>query len=100
MFEDNYSEHEKVADRVKNPDDSKVLKEVMGLFQQRPIIDKQEILRLRGKIVGSGIGLQTPYSKYRRELLKVCDDDITKNDSFYKLKDMSKTNVKPVDWWI
>jgi len=99
VFEKNVEEYGETL-KLKNPKESVMLQQVLGLFKQRPIIEKQEILRLRGKITGSGIGLQVPYSRYRRELLKVCDDVIEKENSWYKLKDMSKVNVKPIDTWL
>lgn len=100
VFEDNIAEHEKTADRLKDEDKSKVLKDINRLFKLRPVIDKSEILRLRAKEVGSGMGCQTPYSKYRRALLKICDDVIEKEDSMYKLKDMTDNPVKSIEEWL
>ena len=45
---------------------------------------------MRSKLTGSGIGAQTPFTKYRKELLKVADDVIGKEKSYYRLKDMNK----------
>jgi len=100
MYESNIAEYESENDTLKNPEQSKVLNQVKSFFKTHPIIDKQEILSMRGKLTGSGVGCQTPYSKYRKELLKVTDDVIGKEKSYYRLKDMSKANRKPVDWWL
>jgi len=100
MYEWNINEYAKTADKLKDVDKSKVLNDVKSLFAQRPIIGKDEILRLRAKESGSGMGCQTPYSKYRRELLKICDDVVEKDESMYRLKNMEKNPQKSVDWWI
>ena len=100
MIESSVSDYEKNADNLLKPNDSKVFNDIKTFLKVKPIIDKQEILSMRSKKVGSGIGAQTPYTKYRRELLKICDDDIESEISRYRLKDMSKANVKPIDWWL
>jgi len=100
MYESEIAEYEKTADTLKDEQKSKVLNDVKELFKVRPVIDKSEILRLRAKEVGSGMGCQTPYSKYRRALLKICDDVIEKDESMYKLKNMDENPVKSIDWWL
>jgi len=100
-FEEAVESYEKSADWLKKPNESKVLQQVLSIFETKPIVEKREILSIRAKMTGSGIGAQTPITKYRRELLKNhCDDMIEKKTSFYKLKDMKKAKVKPVDYWL
>lgn len=100
MYETNFEQHGAGIEVLKNPENSTVLRQIKSFFNTRPILEKQEIIAIRGKTVGSGIGCQVPYTKYRKELLKVADDVIEEEKSFYRIKDESNVSAKTVDWWM
>ena len=87
MYESVSEEHDGKMEKLLNVEKSKVFKDLETIIKERGVITKHNLGIVRSRRVGSGVGCQTPFSKYRKALLEVADDMIEKEESMYKIKD-------------